>query len=125
MPTPEQVMSTYVALWSTTDEQQRRRLAEAVLTEDAAVLYPTIAAYGRDDLVAALGRFHEQVPGAYFVGTSGVEQHHGWLRASWRLHQADGSVRLEGEDVAELAEDGRLRRVLGFHNPLPELSSVG
>ncbi|HZU11765.1 MAG TPA: nuclear transport factor 2 family protein [Chloroflexota bacterium] len=123
MPTPEQVMRAYVALWNATDEQARRRLAETVLTEDAAVIYPTIAASGRDGVVAALGRFHEQVPGASFEETSGVEQHHGWLRASWRLVQTGGKVRLEGEDVAELAEDGRLRRVLGFHNPLPSCPS--
>ena len=119
MLVPEQVMTAYVALWNATDEQERRRLAEEVLTADAAIIYPTIAARGRDEVVAALGRFHEQVPGARFDETSGVEQHHGWLRASWRLLQPDGTVRLEGEDVGELSRDGRLRRVLGFHNPLP------
>jgi hypothetical protein len=117
---PEHVMTAYVALWNATDERERRQLAEDVLTEDAALIYPTIAAYGRGDIVAALGRFHEQVPGARFDETSGIEQHHGWLRASWHLLQENGSLRLEGEDVAELAEDGRLRRVLGFHNPLPQ-----
>jgi hypothetical protein len=122
MPTPEHVMTAYVALWSTHDEAERRRLAEEALTEDAAVVYPTVEAHGRSDAVAAIGRFHEQVPGAYFVATSGVEHHHGWLRESWSLMLADGTVRLEGEDVAELAEEGRLRRVIGFHNPLPQPS---
>jgi hypothetical protein len=120
MPALEQVMTVYVALWNATEEQERRHLAEEVLTEDAAIIYPTIAAHGRDEVVAALGRFHEQVPGAHFEETSGVEHHHGWLRASWCLLQGDGSVRLEGEDVGELSQDGRLRRVLGFHNPLPQ-----
>lgn len=53
MPAPEHVMTTYVALWNATDEQERGRLAEAVLTEDAALIYPTIAAQGRDAVVAA------------------------------------------------------------------------
>ena len=120
MSAPAHVMSAYIALWNATDEQERRHLAKDVLTEDAALIYPTIAAQGHDDVVAALGRFHDRVPGARFEETSGIEQHHGWFRASWRLLQADGSVRLEGEDVAELAEEGRLRRVVGFHNPLPQ-----
>jgi hypothetical protein len=120
MPTPEQVITRYVALWNATEEMERRRLAEEVLTEDASIIYPTIAAAGRDEVIAALGRFHEQVPGARFEETSGVEQHHGWLRAAWNLLRADGSVRLQGEDVAELSEDGRLHRVIGFHNPLPQ-----
>ena len=122
MSAHEDVMSTYVALWNATDEPERRRLAEQVLTGDATVLYPAIAAHSRDEIVLAIGRFHDQMPGAHFVATSGVEEHHGWLRASWSLLQADGSVRVEGEDVAEPAGDGRLRRVLGFHNPLPPRS---
>jgi hypothetical protein len=120
MPTPEHVMSRYVALWNTTDENERHRLAGEVLTEDALMVYPTIAAAGRAEAVAAIGRFQAQVPGARFVEASGIEQHHGWLRTAWRLVQGDGTMQLEGEDVVELAADGRIRRVLGFNNPLPE-----
>lgn len=120
MPTPEEVMSGYVAMWNARDEMERRELAEAALTEDAVVIYPTLEAHGRADTVMAIGRFQEHVPGAYFVESSGIEQHHGWLRASWRLVQADGTVLMEGEDVAELTDDGRLCRVVGFHNPLPQ-----
>ena len=120
MPTPEYIMDTYLAVWNARDEEERRRLAEETLTEDALVIYPTIEARSRAETVAAIGRFQQQLPGAQFVATSGVEQLQGWLRASWRLIQEDGTVRLEGEDVVELAEDGRLCRVLGFHDPLPQ-----
>ena len=120
MPTPENVMETYVAIWNATDEEERRRLAQEALTDDALVVYPTIHASGRAETVAAIGRFQQQMPGARFVETSGVERHHGWLRASWRLLGTDGTVRLEGEDVAEQSPDGRLCRVIGFHNPLPQ-----
>jgi hypothetical protein len=41
MPTPEHVMTTYVALWNATNEQERRQLADEVLTEDVTILYPT------------------------------------------------------------------------------------
>ena len=54
--------------------------------------------------------------------TSNVEEHHGWVRVGWRMLDADGSVLSEGEDVAEVADDGRLNRVIGFVNPLPPLS---
>jgi hypothetical protein len=45
---------------------------------------------------------------------------HGWLREAWRRVNADGTFMLDGVDVAETAEDGRLRRVIGFNDPLPE-----
>jgi len=122
MSTSDGVMDTYVALWNATDEAERRRLAEQALTEDGLIIYPGVEARGWDDIVAAIGGVHQQVPGARFVSTSGIEQHHGWLRATWRMVQPDGTVLLDGEDVGELAEDGRFLRVIGFHDPLPRLS---
>ena len=122
MSTPEHVMHTYVAMWNATDEQERSRLAKQALAEDAIVIYPTVEAHGRSDLVAAIGRFQQQVPGASFVETSGIEHHHGWLHASWRLVRSDGTVVMDGEDVAEVADDGRRCRVMGFRNPLPPRS---
>jgi hypothetical protein len=55
------------------------------------------------------------------VQHSGIEVHHGWLRVGWRILLADGSTRRDGVDVAEVASDGRLRRVVGFHDPLSAL----
>ena len=55
------------------------------------------------------------------VQYSGIEEHHGWLRVGWRILLADGSTRRDGVDVAEVASDGRLRRVVGLHDPLPAL----
>ncbi len=122
MSTPEEVMETYVALWRATDAPERRRLAEYALTEDGVIIYPGVEERGWDEVVAAIGGFHELVLGAQIVATSGVEQHHGWLRATWRLTRADGTVQFDGVDVAELAPDGRFRRVIGFHDPLPPLT---
>ena len=119
MPTNNQMMETYVAMWNATDDAERRSLAEQAMTEDGVITYPGVHARGWDDVVAAIGGVHQQVPGARFVSTSGVEEHHGWLRASWRMVQADGTKLLDGEDVGEVAEDGRFRQVTGFHDPLP------
>jgi hypothetical protein len=113
-------MATYVALWKEgTDEATRLRLAEQAMTEDAEIIYPGARASGRNEIVAAIAAVYQSVPGARIFSTSGVEQHHGWLRATWRMLQSDGTVLLDGMDVAELAEDGRFRRVIGFHEPLP------
>ena len=119
MATADEAMKLYVAMWNSTDEGERRRLAEQALTDDASITYPTVQAQGWDGVVKAIASLHRQVPGVRFVATSGVEQHHGWLRESWRMLRADVSRVGDGEDVCELAEDGRFRRVIGFHDPLP------
>jgi hypothetical protein len=119
VPTPDEVVEDYIALWNASEPEERRRLAERALAEDATVAYPSVEARGRDEIVAAIGNVHQRVPGVRFVSTSGVEQHHGWLRATWRMMQGDGEVLFDGVDSAETGEDGRLRRVIGFHDPPP------
>lgn len=119
----ESLAESVIALWNTTDEEARRRIADGIFTEDAIMTYPTLQAEGIDGIVATIGRFQEQFPGARFEAVSGVEYHHGWMRDSWRMVTAEGAIALEGEDVCELAEEGRLRRAIGFRNPLPSVSS--
>ena len=54
--------------------------------------------------------------------SSGVDEHHGRLRFTWRMEGADGSTIIEGIDFGELADDGRLQRSVGFFGPRPDLS---
>jgi hypothetical protein len=116
---PDEVVSAYVAMWGATDEEQREALAEQALSEDAVLLYPSFETHGRADAVAAAERFQRDMPGIGIERRSGVEQHHGWVRVAWSIVLGDGSIAAEGESVGELAADGRLRRVIGFRDPLP------
>jgi hypothetical protein len=112
---------TYIALWNaTTEAEQRRRLADA-LTPDAQLIYPVFTCRGIDEILAGLAGLHGRWPGVRFVQASGIEEHHRWLRVGWRMVRDDGSVVMEGVDVATVAEEGRLRQVIGFHDPLPPL----
>jgi len=77
------VMDAYVGAWNTDDPAERRRLVQRALTEDAVVAYPNLSAEGQEEIAAAIGGLHEQLPGVHFVPTSGIEEHHGWLRATW------------------------------------------
>lgn len=120
MPTPDEALDAYVAMWNTADEERRRALATQALTEDAVVLYPTIEAHGQAEALAAATRWHQDFPGVQIVLTSGITHHHGWFRVAWRVLNADGSTGGEGQNVGELAEDGRVRRTIGFLDPLPE-----
>jgi hypothetical protein len=117
--TPEQVVDAYIALWSAADEERRREIADTALTDDAVLLYPTFESHGRADVVAVAGRFHQDMPGVQIVATSGIEHHHNWVRVAWCVVDADGSVGADGQSTGELADDGRLCRVIGFRNPLP------
>lgn len=122
MLTPNQAVDAYIAMWSAADEDQRREFAGTALTADAVLLYPTFEAHGRGDAVAVAERFQQDMPGVQIVAASGIEHHHNWVRVAWCVVNADGSVGPDGQSVGELADDGRLRRVIGFRNPLPATS---
>ena len=57
------------------------------------------------------------MPGAVYSRTSGVDSHHRFYRYTWAIHR-DGELVMPGYDVAETAEDGRVRCVMGFFGPL-------
>jgi hypothetical protein len=57
-------------------------------------------------------------PGGRIERTSAIDAHHGWARFGWRMALADGTTLPEGIDFAEIGEDGKLRRVVGFFGAL-------
>jgi hypothetical protein len=66
-----------------------------------------------------IGTFHEQQPWARMEFTSKPEEHHGSLRITWALVGEDGTPVEEGVDFGELAQDGRLRKIVSFLGLLP------
>jgi hypothetical protein len=118
--TPDQAVDAYIAMWNAADGERRREFAGTALTEGAVILYPTFEIHGRADALAVGERFHQDMPGVQIVVTSGIEHHHNWVRVAWCMVNADGSAGPEGQSVGELADDGRLCRVIGFRNPLPD-----
>jgi hypothetical protein len=111
-------VQTYVDAWNEPDETNRRRLLERSWTDAGTYTDPSVHIEGRDALVHHAGTFGRRWPGAKIVVTSGIEQHHEMILFTWRVAGPDGATLREGVDFAELAEDGRLRRVVGFFGPL-------
>ena len=61
------------------------------------------------------------LPGHTIDLVTAVDEHDGHLRFGWAMHGPDGSVVVEGMDYGRLAEDGRLRQIVGFFGPFPAL----
>ncbi len=115
----QEVYQTYVAAWDESDPTKRDQLLARSLADDAIFAYPTFEANNRAGVSTYMGQLHQRFPGMRVCQHSGIEEHHGWLRVAWRILRTDGSPMRDGVDVAEVATDGRLRRVVGFHGPLP------
>ena len=114
-----ETVTAYGESWNEPDEAKRRALLEAAWADDGAYCDPTADVTGRDALLAHIAGFREMFPGFRIEPTSAVEEHHGWARFAWSMIDASGNTSVEGFDVCELADDGRLQRIVGFFGPFP------
>lgn len=113
------VVTAYQRSWSA-EGAERLALLELSLTEDAELVQPNGRSLGRDSVAQRIAGLSDRWPGAHVEITSGVDEHHGFVRYGWTLRNAD-SVILTGFDAGELAADGRLRRIVQFFGPMPAL----
>ena len=113
-------ISAYDEAWNAPDDNMRRRLLEDALTADAELVDPTAGRFrGREAIHQRLAGFAARFPGASVGITSGVDEHNGFARYTWTITSADGKTILDGLDVLERADDGRIKRVTMFFGPLP------
>ena len=119
METTNGIVHAYMAAWNEQDEGKRRQLLEKAWADDGRYTDPMADAAGREALAALISQFHKQMPGAGILPTSGIDEHHGRLRFAWKMTAPDGSTGMEGIDIGQLAEDGRLQSIVGFFGPPP------
>jgi hypothetical protein len=119
MPTTKEIVEAYGAAWNEADEAKRRALLELSWADDGVFQDPRDRAEGREALLALIAGFRQAFAGGSIDLTSGVDEHHGLLRFTWRIKDAGGKTLLEGIDFGELAPDGRIARIMGFWGPPP------
>jgi hypothetical protein len=96
------------------ETQANGRVAPA---EDATYVDPLMTGEGQDGISAMIGQAQAQFPGHRFTLSAGPDLHHDRVRFAWRL-AAEGDAVAAGVDFATVAEDGRLRAVTGFLEPV-------
>ncbi|MFE7313041.1 nuclear transport factor 2 family protein [Streptomyces sp. NPDC057555] len=109
----------YFAAWNATDEGERAKAVAAAFEEGATYTDPLVEVAGHDGLAAAIAGAHQQFPGFVFRPLGVGDGHHDIARFGWELVAPDGSAPVAGFDVVRLAEDGRIRAVLGFLDRVP------
>ena len=115
----EALVEQYFPMWRTTDATERAELVARTFTEDGRHVDQHADATGHAELVEMIAGVHAGLPGFQMARTSAVDRFGDQLRFAWQLDGADGTPVVAGLDVAEVAADGRLRRVTGFWGDLP------
>lgn len=118
----QEVVQQYGAAWNEEDGEARLKLLDASWADDGVYSDPMANLTGRDALSEHIGGFRSTMAGAVLETTSAVDVHDGFLRFTWKIVGADGNDLMEGIDFGELADDGRLQRIVGFFGPPPPVS---
>jgi len=118
----DDVIATYFAAWNEQEPDQRRRTLERCLTDDAVLVDPTGRWQGVAGLAERIDRYQSAAPHTEVVTASGLDTHNDLVRYAWKIVDQHGDDVIEGLDVAERGDDGRLKRILMFHGPLPPAS---
>lgn len=113
-----QAVRAYAIAWNERDDTTRLSLLEEALEEDGSYVNPLLdrPLVGPEAVAANIDNFQEGRVGQDFEvrAWSQDDYHHDRMRLRWRLCDAGGQTLLEGEDIMELASDGRIRKVTGF-----------
>ncbi|MGW0173339.1 nuclear transport factor 2 family protein [Rhodococcus sp. NPDC003322] len=109
----------YIAVWNETDPGARRTSIEELWAPDGRYVDPTVAACGHAEIDATIGAVQGRFPGMRFRLRGPVDGHHEQARFGWQLGPTGAEDLIEGFDVVEHDEAGRLVHVLGFLDKVP------
>jgi hypothetical protein len=113
----DELVKVYCEAWGEPDVEKRRQMLQRVWTDDATYTDPVSDVAGREALVNRITAHLQKYPGSRIVPSSHADAHHGMVRFTWKFVLGDGKVQVEGIDFAEVAPDGRLKKVVGFFGP--------
>lgn len=114
-----ELVERYLAVWNETDATRRGELIAQTWTENASYLDPLMEGRGHAAIDALVQGAQAQFAGFRFRRVGNVDSHHNYVRFAWELGPHDGPAPIAGSDVALLAADGRLERVIGFLDRVP------
>jgi hypothetical protein len=116
---PAQLAAQYVGIWNENDPARRRALIQRTFTAQASYIDPLMQSAGIDGLDAMIGAAQAQFAGLRFSVAGKPDGHHELVRFSWSLGSGDAEPLVAGTDIAVLAVDGRIERIMGFLDKMP------
>jgi len=115
-------LNRYMAMWHEPDAVKRRALVEDLWAGDAENLTRNFTVRGTEAIVARVAKAHEEwVARQGFIFRPGgpTDGHNHLIRFTWEMvPRAGGAAQARGLDIFVLDEDGRIRSLYQFAQPL-------
>ncbi|WP_214327352.1 nuclear transport factor 2 family protein [Nonomuraea sediminis] len=113
------IVERYIAAWNETDADARAKAVAELWTEEATYTDPLADVAGHEAIAALIEGAQGMFSGFVFSAGEVYDAHHDIARFTWHLGPEGQEPVVVGFDVVELAEDGRIRKVLGFLDKVP------
>jgi hypothetical protein len=110
----------YLSVWNEQDATRRRDLVAKTWSEDGTYVDGARQGAGHGGIDAMIAKAQESHPGYRLALASGIEAHHQYVRFSWVAGgTAEAPLYIKGTDIGIIADDGRLKSVIGFVDAAP------
>jgi hypothetical protein len=97
-----------------------RDLVAKTWSEDGSYVDGARQGAGHGGIDAMIAKAQESHPGYRLALASGIEAHHQYVRFSWVAGgTAEAPLYIKGTDIGIIADDGRLKSVIGFVDAAP------
>jgi hypothetical protein len=115
-----EIVVRYVAAWNERDPKRRRDLIANTWCEDGVYRDAHRHGEGHDAIDAMIDAAQRQFAGYRIALKSGIEAHNDYARFSWAAGgTSEAPLYLGGTDFVVVADDGRLKSVVGFVDAAP------
>ena len=108
------VVDAWLEAYAEADVERRMKLIEQAWSPEGRLVDPPLEGKGYAGLSDAADLVNTHYAGHTFRRITGIDVHHEFVRYGWELVGPDGAVAVAGIDVAEVADDGRLREGHGL-----------
>jgi hypothetical protein len=111
-------IDTHLAGYCEPDPATRTELLTSAWAPDGVLVDPPLEGQGVAEIGALVDAVLSHYPDHRFERTSAVDVHHDFARYEWKLVSPGGDTAVAGTDFAQLDDDGKLTRVIGFFGAL-------
>ena len=106
-----------LACWNSETGEDIRANATAALEHNVHFVDPNHNIIGVEAFINMVKMVKEQVPGAIYSRASKIDMQNNFCRYHWAVHK-DNVLLLEGFDVTEVNDSGKVVKVIGFFGTL-------
>lgn len=113
MSVQDQNLNKMLAVWNTTDPEEKAALVEAALEHNVHFVDPNHNIIGRQAFLDMVDKVQAEIPGAVYSRASALDEQNNFYRYHWAIH-FNGELILPGFDVTEVNDAGKIVKVIGF-----------